>query len=194
MSLTQFLDEYGTEEQCEDDLEQLRWPDGFQCPTCRTQKYRFYRRGRTKRVKVFQCCQCRTQTTLTEETIFHSTKLPLFKWFQAMYFLSQNKSNISMLELKRLVGVSYPPAWSMKHKLTQVMYERESAIMPLTSSNTPIVTWANFDIVSTAALIFPVSSPGGLTRRYKQGAGRNTGSGRRKISSNQVPLNFKFKT
>jgi len=89
-------------------------------------KYSAYRRGRTKGVKVFQCCQCRTQTTLTEETIFHSTKLPLFKWFQAMYFLSQNKSNISMLELKRLVGVSYPAAWRMKHKLMQVMYERES--------------------------------------------------------------------
>ena len=43
-----------------------------------------------------------------------------------MYFLSQNKSNISMLELKRLVGVSYPAAWRMKHKLMQVMYERES--------------------------------------------------------------------
>lgn len=126
MSLTQFLDNYGTEEQCEEALERSRWPQGFVCPECRAQKYSLYRRGRTKRVKVFQCCQCRTQTTLTEETIFHSTKLPLFKWFQAMYVLSQNKSNISMLELKRLVGVSYPAAWRMKHKLMQVMYERES--------------------------------------------------------------------
>lgn len=43
-----------------------------------------------------------------------------------MYFLSQNKSNLSILELKRLVGLSYPSAWRMKHKLMQVMYERES--------------------------------------------------------------------
>jgi len=38
MSLTQFLEDYGTEEQCEDALEQSRWPQGFVCPECRTQK------------------------------------------------------------------------------------------------------------------------------------------------------------
>jgi hypothetical protein len=43
-----------------------------------------------------------------------------------MYFLSQNKNNVSILELKRLVGLSYSAAWRMKHKLMQVMYERES--------------------------------------------------------------------
>ncbi|MBN1547371.1 MAG: IS1595 family transposase [Syntrophaceae bacterium] len=123
MSLNEFLSEYGTEPQCEAVLEQSRWPQGFRCPKCSTADHFFYRRGR---VKVFQCRSCRSQTTLTEETIFHSTKLALTTWFQAMYFLSQNKNNVSILELKRLVGLSYPAAWRMKHKLMQVMYERES--------------------------------------------------------------------
>lgn len=123
MSLNQFLADYGTEQQCEVVLEQSRWPQGFQCPKCLTKEHGSYRRGR---VKVFQCRACRSQTTLTEGTIFHSTKLPLTTWFQAMYFLSQNKNNVSILELKRLVGLSYPAAWRMKHKLMQVMYERES--------------------------------------------------------------------
>ena len=43
-----------------------------------------------------------------------------------MYFLSQTKNNVSILELKRLVGLSYPAAWRLKHKLMQVMFERES--------------------------------------------------------------------
>ena len=76
--------------------------------------------------RVFQCRDCRTQTSLTEGTIFHSTKLPLTIWFQAMYFLTQNKNNVSTLELRRLLGISYPAAWRMKHKLMQVMFERES--------------------------------------------------------------------
>jgi hypothetical protein len=63
---------------------------------------------------------------LTEGTIFHSTKLGLTIWFQAMYFLTQNKNNVSALELRRLLGISYPAAWRMKHKLMQVMFERES--------------------------------------------------------------------
>lgn len=122
MSLNQFLTEYGTEHQCEAVLEQSRWPQGFQCPDCMAKDHFSYLRGR---VKVFQCRACRSQTTLTEGTIFHSTKLPLTTWFQAMYFLSQNKNNVSILELRRLTGLSYPATWRMKHKLMQVMYERE---------------------------------------------------------------------
>jgi len=124
MSLSQFLADYGTDSQCEAALESSRWPRGFQCPKCRTEQHSSYRRGR---VKVFQCRACRSQTTLTEGTIFHSTKLPLTKWFQAMYFLSQTKNSVSILELRRLVGISYPTAWRMKHKLMQVMYEREGS-------------------------------------------------------------------
>lgn len=122
LSLNKFLDQYGSENQCETVIEHARWPNGFRCPKCGSEKHSTYKRGR---VKVFQCQPCRSQTTLTENTIFHSTKLPLIAWFQAMYFLSQNKNNISILELKRLVGISYPTAWRIKHKLMQVMLERE---------------------------------------------------------------------
>lgn len=123
LSLNQFLAEYGEENQCESALESNRWPDGFRCPKCSSGLHSSYRRGR--RVKVFQCSDCRTQTTLTEGTIFHSSKLPLTIWFQAMFFLTQNKNNVAILELKRMIGVSYRAAWRLKHKLMQVMYERE---------------------------------------------------------------------
>ena len=123
MSLTQFLSRYGEEQQCEATLEYARWPEGFQCPKCNSNQHYRYRRND---LQVFQCCDCRTQTSLTEGTIFHSTKLPLTIWFQGMYFLTQNKTNLSTLELMRLLGVSYPAAWRMKHKLMQVMFERES--------------------------------------------------------------------
>lgn len=127
LSLNQFLAKYETQEQCEFALETSRWPDGFTCPKCSSTRHSSYRRGR--RVKVFQCSACRTQTTLTEGTIFHSSKLPLTIWFQAMFFLTQNKNNVAMLELRRLIGISYRAAWRLKHKLTQVMYEREQETM-----------------------------------------------------------------
>lgn len=124
MSLNTFLARYGTEEQCEAAVEKARWPAGFECPACGGHRHCQYRRGR---VKIFQCSHCRKQTTLTQETIFHSTKLPLTLWFQSMYFLTQSKNNVSALELKRLVGVSYRCAWLLKHKLMQVMVEREQS-------------------------------------------------------------------
>jgi hypothetical protein len=43
----------------------------------------------------------------------------------AIYFISQAKTGLSALALKRLVAVSYPTAWLIHHKLMQAMVERE---------------------------------------------------------------------
>ncbi len=39
--------------------------------------------------------------------------------------MTQTKNNVSALELKRLTSVCYRTAWRDKHKLAQVMIERE---------------------------------------------------------------------
>jgi hypothetical protein len=75
---------------------------------------------------LLQCRHCRHQTSLTAGTVFAYSKLPLTVWFLAMYLLTQQKNGISALELKRQLGVSYQTAWSMKHKLLQVMLERDA--------------------------------------------------------------------
>ena len=123
MSLTQLLFKYGEKSQCEAALENARWPEGFRCPKCNSERHYRYRRNNQP---IFQCGDCRAKLSLIEGTVFHSTKLPLTIWFQGMYFLTQNKNNISALELRRLLGISYPAAWRMKHKLMQVMFEQES--------------------------------------------------------------------
>lgn len=122
LSLSQFINTYGTEQQCEAVLEKSRWPEGFRCQECGSEQHCCYRRDG---LLIFQCSACRKKVSLTQGTIFHSTKLPLVKWFQAMFFMTQNKNNISILELKRHMGVGYSAAWRVKHKLMQVMYERE---------------------------------------------------------------------
>lgn len=124
MSLDQFMALYGKLAQCEAALEHCRWPDGFRCPHCGQSKHYIVWHGKAK---TFQCCACQRQSTLTGGTIFHSSKLPLTKWFQAMYFLTQAKNNVSALELKRLIGVCYRSAWRLKHKLLEVMTQREAS-------------------------------------------------------------------
>lgn len=122
LSLSSFLKDYGTEGQCEAALEKSRWPKGYICPACDSRSHCIVWHGK---VKTFQCNRCHTQVTLTSGTIFHATKLSLVRWFQAMYFMTQTKNNVSALELKRLIGVCYRTAWRVKHKLVQVMSERE---------------------------------------------------------------------
>ena len=122
LSMPGFLKDYGTEAQCEQALEAARWPDGFRCPHC-GQAAHYVLRDSAR--KVFQCNACRHQASLIAGTVFQSTKLPLTIWFLAIYLISQAKTGLSALALKRQLGVSYPTAWLIHHKLMQVMAGRE---------------------------------------------------------------------
>jgi len=122
LSIAQFMERYGTEEQCHAELVAMRWPDGFVCQACDTSKHSTFMH---KGLRYWQCGGCREQTTAICGTIFQATKLPLTRWFLAMHLLTQAKNNVSALELKRHLGVRYKTAWLMKHKLMQVMYLRE---------------------------------------------------------------------
>ena len=110
LSLPAFLEQFGTETQCEDALEKTRWPDGFRCPCCGQSAHYLLR---VSKRKTYQCKDCRLQTSLISGTLFQSTHLALSIWFMGIYLISQAKTNLSSLALKRLLGVSYPTAWLM---------------------------------------------------------------------------------
>ncbi len=99
-----------------------RWPSGFVCPVCGGQDHSLVKtRG------LYQCTACRRQTSLIAGTIFAATKVPLGTWFRAMYHLTQSKGGISSIELGRRLGVTQTiTAWKIKHKLMQVMMERDA--------------------------------------------------------------------
>lgn len=121
-SLAELFNDYGSEQQCEDAIFQWKWPAGFVCPHCDASSY-----CRLKCRDLFQCNRCHHQTSLTSGTIFEATKLPLRIWFLAIHLITQSKSGVSALSLKRQLGVSYNTAWSVKHKIMQVMKERDDS-------------------------------------------------------------------
>jgi hypothetical protein len=120
LSLPDFLKLYGTEDLCFQALFDWRWPKGFRCSDCGSTKY-----CQLSTRKLFQCGRCHRQESITSQTIFSSTKLPLTTWFLGLYFITQDKKGVSALGLKRRLGISYPAAWRMRQKLMQVMMERE---------------------------------------------------------------------
>jgi ISXO2-like transposase domain/Transposase zinc-ribbon domain len=123
LSMAEFMAAYGSEDKCEAALMASRWPRGFACPVCGGEAHSAFRRGG---LLYLQCSACRYQCSLTSGTIFASTKLALTQWFLALHLLTQTKNNVSALELKRHVGVCYKTAWLLKHKVLEVMRERES--------------------------------------------------------------------
>ncbi len=123
LSMPEFLRQFGTEAQCEQALEQARWPEGFRCPCCGGSAHCIIG---TRQRKLFQCKACRHQTSVIASTLFQGTKLPLTLWFLAIYLISQAKTGLSALALKRQLGVSYPTAWLIHHKLMEAMAKREA--------------------------------------------------------------------
>ena len=119
-SLIDFMEDYGSEEKCQKALFKARWPDGYRCSECGSSSY-----CTLKSRALFQCNRCHHQQSLISGTLFGSTKLPLTKWFLAIHLLTQSKSGISSLALKRQIGISYNTAWRLKHKVMQAMKERD---------------------------------------------------------------------
>jgi transposase-like protein len=124
MSEAHFGELYGTEALCHAALVRWRWPEGFECPDCGGREHCLVKRG--ARI-LYQCNACRKQTSVTAGTIFASSKLPLRLWFRAIYLMTQSKKGISSIELGRRLGVTQTTAWTLKHKLAQVMIERNAA-------------------------------------------------------------------
>ena len=123
LSLMQFMNEYGTETQCEAALAKARWQHGFECPRCAHALAYEFRRGGNR---YWQCKACNHQTSLRAGTVMEHGRLPLTTWYLAIYLMTQSKTNIAALALMRHLGISWKAAWLLKHKLMEVMVQREA--------------------------------------------------------------------
>jgi hypothetical protein len=124
MSIPEMMSHSGTEAQCAQAVERARWPQGFRRPKCSSPQH--YVVAQDAR-KLYQCGGCRHQGSLTAGTLTEHTILPLTTWFRATHLISQAKTGISALALKRDQGVSYPTAWLLHHKINNAMSEQEAA-------------------------------------------------------------------
>ena len=122
-NLVEFQSKYGTEESCEQALFHLKWPEGFKCPKC---GFCHCTVVGGRRLPLYQCPICRHQTSATAGTIMANTKLPLAKWFLALYFAATNKDGISEMALAKYIGVTVKNAWSLLHKIRSAMGKREA--------------------------------------------------------------------
>ena len=120
MTLIEFQDRYGTEEECREYMYAKRWPEGFVCPKCG--------HGECFNIKsrnLYQCKACNHQASVTAGTIMDKTRTPLRKWFLAIYLFTADKRGVSALSLKKQLGIAYNTAWTMSHKIRLAMGKRD---------------------------------------------------------------------
>ena len=120
LTVGEFRRLFGTERRCGAQLTRQRWPKGFCCPRCGGAS-----RGYMSSRRVHECSGCGYQCSVTAGTIFHKTRTPLPSWFWAIYRMSHDKKGISAMQLGKEIGVSYPTAWLMLHKIREAMASRD---------------------------------------------------------------------
>jgi transposase-like protein len=134
MNLNTIAKSYHDEDSARAFLEQQRWPDGKPgCPKC-GEVGRAYRlppvAGKAKkdgtityRKGLWKCGACRKQFTVTVDTIFEDSHIPLNKWLMAIHLLCSSKKGMSAHQLHRMLGVTYKSAWFMAHRIRYAMAE-----------------------------------------------------------------------
>jgi transposase-like protein len=118
MNMMKMMEAFDTEKECREYLEELRWPDGVECPRCKGKKI-----SRIQKRDQFDCDSCRYQFSVMSGTIFHDSHLPLPKWFVAVFLLCESKKGMSACQIQRTLGMSYKTAWFLCHRIRKAMAE-----------------------------------------------------------------------
>lgn len=118
-TLLEFQRLFPDERACAAYLYEVRWPEGFVCPSCRVavDPYRF-----NNRPTVLRCRSCHADRCLTAGTILQDTKMPLQVWFWAAYLVTAQTPGMSALQFQRQLGIGrYETAFHLLHKLRAAM-------------------------------------------------------------------------
>lgn len=112
-SLFELFEYFKDEQTCLAYLAQQRWQGNIECPHCCHNKI-YTLKGQVKRYK---CAVCRKQFTAKANTVFEDSKLPLRKWFAAIYLILGHKKGISSYQLARDLNITQKTAWFLGHRI-----------------------------------------------------------------------------
>jgi len=102
-------------------LEARVWPNGPVCPHCGGVDRVGKLKGKSTRVGVWKCYQCRKPFRVTVGTVFEASHVPLRLWLQAVHLMASSKKGISANQLHRVLGVTLKTAWFMAHRIREAM-------------------------------------------------------------------------
>ncbi len=115
-SILSIAQRFATQESCIAHLELIRWPDGLVCTHCGSRH--IHNRKNSNR---YLCRSCNSSFSVTVGTIMHASKLPLPKWFAAIFLIVNAKKGISSLQLARDIDVNKNTAWYLQKRIRETM-------------------------------------------------------------------------
>jgi transposase-like protein len=110
-SIFDLLKAFPTEQSCIDHLERLQWAGNPVSPFDGSSKV--YKCAGNK----YKCKNTGKYFNVRTGTIFDNTKIPLQKWFMALYVFSSHKKGISSHQLAKDISVTQKTGWFLLHRL-----------------------------------------------------------------------------
>lgn len=117
-SIIDLVNQFPTEKSCHHYLVGQRWGGGYmECPYdgCPGNTPYVFKDGIR-----YKCKCCGRIYTAKTGTIFEASKLPLIKWFVALYLI-MHKKGISSCQLAKDISVQQKTAWFMLHRIRHVL-------------------------------------------------------------------------
>jgi len=117
VTTAQFFRIYPDDETCLQHLFDVRFGQGFECPSCERDSNWY----RIKAERAYSCQWCGHHLHPTVGTPFEKTRTPLQLWFYAIHLFTTTRHGVSGKELQRQLGVTYKTAWRMAKLIREHM-------------------------------------------------------------------------
>ncbi len=128
MTIIELCTTFSSDDVCRELLERLRWPNGPECLRCKGPVVRL-----VTNVNLLYCKDCDYQFTVTANSIFHDSHLPLIKWFAATFIICESRKGVSANQLRRMLWGknkgSYKTAWYLCHRIRAAMASAEKSML-----------------------------------------------------------------
>jgi hypothetical protein len=123
MSIAELLRSFGTEAQCAETAKQARWSDRFHCLYSAVAERHVVGYGARK---LFQYNRCRLYISLTPGNLMEHTERRLTTCFLLNHPITQAKTGLSSLALKRQLGVSCRIACLLHQRINRAVTPRNT--------------------------------------------------------------------
>ena len=110
-------------------IEKRIWADGRVCPHCGVLDNSGKLEGKSTRIGVYKCYECRKPFTVKVGTIFESSHIKMHIWLQAIFLMSSSKKGISSNQLSRVLGITVKSSWFMSQRIREAM--RDGVLGPM---------------------------------------------------------------
>ena len=110
-------------------IEARIWPRGAICPHCGGTERNKKMEGKSTRIGLYKCYDCRSQFTVKVGTVFESSHIKLHLWLQAIFLIASSKKGISSNQLHRTLGITLKSAWFMAHRIREAMRDDSGSIL-----------------------------------------------------------------